>query len=534
MSKVFSASDLKPLEAFEEKLTLTQDGWIIGSNGKQAILFDDVFSIESNIELAKQLGITPQEAWSLKNRLLGTWSPSLDELRSLFCGVVGETQNVKLAILSLFSLKIKNPEERIMGILIEGGNSAGKSYFSKQILEPLRDLVLEFSRVTGPFIERYFAENRIDGRILFLQEISQAPYQVHLSMSEGKLILGFVDRVDKKLEPIKIEAFGYPFVWATSVEWHGSPDLIHRIITIALDESEEQTRRITEFEARVSSDYFFKMQFEKFRTGCTKFFRKFWDETPNNCIVIVPFLPAIQKELTGTNNLSVKFRRDFNKLIALIKSSAIINHRKRTRININGDTIIIADFDDFLQVYELMETTLRPTLTNLTERDQQVLNALKELETEPSASTYSTLARKTGIPSSTIRHHIVPKLETLGHVIVDRESRPHKIELLKDVPEKTLNIDGLRSISEKLIKDAVAKLVSYGQLANHEISPIQVSIEEKKPAGLATKQTANDLSFSDVNSQESSSVNDWPIGHKIHREDEDLYYLSVMGGGYPT
>ena len=509
-----SANKLQIDTPIEGKLELSSDGWVFEYKGKKIVFFNDVMGDESIVELANQLGVTPKEAWSIKNKLLEFWSPTLNEIRYLFPMIIGEDKNVVLAILALFSLKLKNPEERIMGVRIEAQNSAGKSYFSKQVLSPLKDQVYEFSRVTGAFAERFFAENNIDGKILYLQEISQAPYQIHLSMSEGRLVVGFVDRVDKKLQPIIIEANGYPFVWATTNEWHGSPDFIHRTITITLDESVEQTRRITEFQAKLSADYFFRVRLERFANGCMKIFRKLWDSAPSNCIVIIPYLQVIQTELTKADNLNIKFRRDFNKLVALIKSSAILNYKKRVKFDIDNSTVIIAEFDDFLEVYQLMETTLRPTLTNLSEKDRLILNALRELETEPSTSTYSALARKTNIPSSTIRHYIIPKLESLGYVVVDRESRPHRIELLKDVPEKRLNIDDLRSLAEKLIRDAVAKLSSLSQMAKREISPIQASIEEKEPAGLAVKQTANDLSFSVENSQESSSVNGWPIGRE--------------------
>jgi hypothetical protein len=495
----------------EGKLGLTSEGWIIIYNGKKAILFDDVFSIESNTELAKQLGIPPQEAWRLKTKLLESWSPTLHEIRCLFPMIVGEDKNIMMATLALFTLKLKNPKERIMGILLEGPNSVGKDHFSANMLAPLRDLVIDFSRITGAFAERYFAKNKINGKILFLPEVSSIPYQIHISMSEGRLHIGYVDK--KTLEPVEIQAEGYPFVWSTSVEWHGTQDFIHRSVRICLDESIEQTRKITEFDTKMSSDYEFQKRVQKFSDGCIKVFRKLWDESPTNCIVIIPFLETIHKELTKTENLAVKFRRDYKKLIALIKGATILNHKKRVKLSVDGDTIIIADFDDFLQVYELMESTLRPTLTNLSEKDQLVLNALRELQNEPSPSTYTVLARKTGIPSSTIRHHIIPKLENLGYISVDRETRPHKIELLKDFSEAKINIEELRLVAEELIRNAVAKLSSLGQTAKREISPIQASIEEKESAGLAINQTANDLSFPDKNNQKSSSVNDWHFGN---------------------
>jgi len=323
---------LIPLETFDERVELAQEGWVIYYNGRRVILFDDILSVESNIELGEKLGLDPMKAWSLKDQLLEKWSPSLDEVRYLFPLIIGEDDNVKLAILALLSLKLKNSSERVMGILIEGSNSAGKSYFSRQILEPLKDLVIEFSRITGAYLERAMAEKNLDRAILFLQELDEAPYQLHLSLSEGKLRVGVTEKVNGKFEPIVIEAQGQPFFWATSLGWRGDPDLIHRILTITLDESIEQTRRITEFQAKLSSDLLFRMRMERFARGCVKIFRRLWDSAPDNCIVIIPFLELIQKELTKSDNLSVKFRRDFNKLISLIKACAILNHRNRVEI----------------------------------------------------------------------------------------------------------------------------------------------------------------------------------------------------------
>ena len=479
---------LIPLETFDERVELVQEGWVIYYNGRRVILFDDILSVESNIELGEKLGLDPMKAWSLKDQLLEKWSPSLDEVRYLFPLIIGEDDNVKLAILALLSLKLKNSSERVMGILIEGSNSAGKSYFSRQILEPLKDLVIEFSRITGAYLERAMAEKNLDRAILFLQELDEAPYQLHLSLSEGKLRVGVTEKVNGKFEPIVIEAQGQPFFWATSLGWRGDPDLIHRILTITLDESIEQTRRITEFQAKLSSDLLFRMRMERFARGCVKIFRRLWDSAPDNCIVIIPFLELIQKELTKSDNLSVKFRRDFNKLISLIKACAILNHRNRVEINLNGETIIIAAFEDFLEVYKLMRAALQPTLTGLNEKDLKVLTALKEFDDELGAVTYSALSKKTGIPSSTIRHHIAPKLENLGFITIDRESRPHKIELLRDGPREMLdNIEGLKDKAEKLISDAMACLLSLsdGQSTTRERSPDKASIREEEPTGLA-------------------------------------------------
>jgi hypothetical protein len=518
-----------------EGIELSPEGWIIHHGGRRITVFDDILGVECNIELAEKLGLDPMRAWSIKEQLLERWSPSLDEVRQLFPLIIGEDDNVKLAVLALFTLKLKDPGERIAGIMIEASNSAGKSYFSRQILEPLKDLVIEFSRVTGAYLERAMAEKSLDRLILFLQELDVAPYQLHLSLSEGVLRVGLTEKINGKFEPIVIEARGSPFLVATSVEWQGSPDLIHRILNLSLDESIEQTRKITEFQAKISSDLLFRLRMERFARGCVKIFRRLWDSAPDNCIVIIPFLELIQRELTKGDNLSVKFRRDFNKLISLIKGCAILNHKNRVKLSLNGETVIIASFEDCLEVYKLMKAALQPTLTGLNEKDLKVLEALKEFENTTDLPTYTALSKKTGIPSSTIRHHIAPKLENLGFITIDRETRPHKIELLRDSPGEILdNIEGLREEAEKLIKDAVARLSSFslGQLANAEGSSDKASIQEKEPEGLAIFNLTNDPGFSSQKELESSPVHDWPIGLGKKKEDRDdaSSYINVSGG----
>jgi hypothetical protein len=508
------------------RITLTPEGWVIEYGGKRVIIFDDIRGLNCSLELAQALGMDPPKAWALKEQLLQKWNPSLDEVRYLFPTIVGEDDNVKLASLSLFTLKLKDPGERLMGVIVEGSNSVGKSHFSKNILKPLQmeqvgpepsdTRVIEFTRMTGAFLERALANKNLDHRILFMQEISNAPYQLHLTLSEGKLKIGIVERQDGEFRPVEIEAQGQPFLWATSVEWHGSPDLIHRCIVLSMDESIQQTRKITEFQAKLSADLFYKKRMEAFERGCIKIFLELWRSAPDNCVVIIPYLELIQKELTKTDNLNVKFRRDFNKLVSLIKGCAILNHKNRVKLSLDGETVIIASFEDFLEVYRLMKAALQPTLIGLNEKDLKVLEALKEFENTTDLPTYSALARKTGIPASTIRHVIAEKLEALGFVAINKETRPYRIELIKGPPPGALDgLERLRGDAEKLIRDAVARLtcLSGCQFVNHGKSPEKASNQEKEPKSLAISPVANDLSFSGQTEAESGFFQDRQNGN---------------------
>ena len=109
-------------------IELTAEGWLLRWKNREALIFDDIMSSEADFEVAEKFGIIPAEAWKLKQEALKKWWPqSLDEIRLLFPQVVGEDENIKLAILALFSLKLRKPEDRVMGLIIESSNSSGKS-----------------------------------------------------------------------------------------------------------------------------------------------------------------------------------------------------------------------------------------------------------------------------------------------------------------------------------------------------------------------------------------------------------------------
>ncbi|MEM4498013.1 MAG: hypothetical protein QW692_04205 [Nitrososphaerota archaeon] len=475
--------------------------------------------------LAEQLEITPIEAWKLKNQLVEDWRPeNLEEWRLLFPKIVGEDSNVILALLGLFSLKIINPDERIMGVVIESSNSAGKSHFSKELLRPLMDQVLEFTRLTGPYLERLGMENGgLERRIIYVQEASNAPYQLHVSLSEGKLRVGYVERQDGEFRPVTVETAGHPFAWIISTNWAGSADIIHRVLWITLDESSEQTARIVKHLAHLNSDLKAKESFEAFGRGCVKLFRRLWDQIPENIEVIIPFAGLIAEYFT-TNGLceNVKLRRDFSKLLTLVKSSAIMNYWKRPKIEREDKTILLATFDDFLEVLRIMESSLKPTLMNLTEKEVKVIEALKELGRP---ARYSELAKMARLPYSTIYHRVIPRLEALNLVAVDRDStRMHLIELVRQLPSLKLeNFEALRGEAEKLINQKLEELhisVSACECKRSEISPKTGSDNEKKPESFACKENAEDLSLFSGESRDLEPSEKTPesLAFRLHAE----------------
>ncbi|MEM4498274.1 MAG: hypothetical protein QW692_05560, partial [Nitrososphaerota archaeon] len=162
-------------------------------------------------------------------------------------------------------------------------------------------------------------------------------------------------------------------------------------------------------------------------------------------------------------------------------------------------------------VLPLVDSGMRQVLTSISERELRVLEAMRGSDME--FFTYSELARLTGLSSSTLRHLIIPRLEVKGYVIVDRETRPHRIEFVKrDYSVPDLHVDPAEA--EKLIRDCLDSLASLGYAIchchNRGKSPETASDGQKKPESLAAAEIAEDFGFFSENLESGSDSENTP------------------------
>jgi DNA-binding MarR family transcriptional regulator len=194
-------------------------------------------------------------------------------------------------------------------------------------------------------------------------------------------------------------------------------------------------------------------------------------------------LKLLEREFEGFE-VDVKFRRDFVKLIALVKAHAILRWRDRWKLDLKTNKLvpkgeprdleefykdsydprllIIAEWEDFEEVYKLMETSFKPTITGFNDGEIRVLEELYRIkekdEVRLSSSIYSELARRTGIPSSTIRQVLVPRLEKRGFLAVARDRRPHDIDIIKMPRDLALDLSRLRTLAEAEVEAYISRL----------------------------------------------------------------------------
>ncbi len=347
-----------------------------------------------------------------------------------------------------------------------------------------------------------------------------------------------MSRENGKFTPIEYEASGTPFLILTTTSLKTNLHLTHRCITISLDETAEQTYRIIKHQTQLASDLLLRRRLSSFTAGCEKIFRELWRRTPTDVEVVIPFLSLVEERLR-MGDPDTKLRRDYQKFISLVMASALLfwPYRMMLKQTVDGKErlIIIADFQDLLNVLPLVSSRFQQIVTNLSDKERLVLEKMGEQD----SWTYAELAKVTKLSSSLLRHKIIPSLEVKGYVIVDREGKTHRIELAKSPESLNIDVSNMREKALNMINEAISLLLLSGcQIAKSEISPVWPLIQENKPENLAFQQNAKFPSLSGENKPNLSFSTIWHTGTEDKaedkREDDNSFYINVLEGGHPT
>src|SRR2546425_205278 len=159
--------------------------------------------------------------------------------------IVGEAPNIAQIFCTAQTRHL--PPQYRRHILPQGEWGMGKSTLLKTVLKPVWSDVRLFTRVTGPGLDR--STESLDGKILFIEQILQAePMQLSFLMSEGELAILSVERdpESKRMVSKETRVKGMPVVASTLTGGQVEAQFLSRVSTLKVDESAEQTQRITE------------------------------------------------------------------------------------------------------------------------------------------------------------------------------------------------------------------------------------------------------------------------------------------------
>lgn len=406
----------------------------------------------------------------------------LKSIRECYVKIVDEDVNIALSVLALASRLNKQRDFWIMGIVLQGKSSSGKSYLMSNILKPwsLLGKVYEFTRFTGAYLERKFSNinHNLDDTIFAIYELfSNTPQQLHLTLSEGKLRVGVVDK--ETGEPIEFEFQGMPFMFSTTPMEGIREDLRNRIINISIDESDEQTKKILEFETKLAKDPNYADNINKVNESNMRRLAKYIGLLEKK-YVIVPYADRLFEALTFWD---VKLRRDWKKLLSLLHASALLFQKHRPKIRLeNGEEAIIATLEDFENLLYVMPA-FEETLIDLTKKEKLLFEIMKNENTgEYSTKELVILAHRHGWKVSDRRiRQVLDDLIAKGYVVVEKRGQTNYYSIVRGYEKVELE-----KVKDKVIEDLKGFAEKYG-LEDSEIIGNLVDSAEN-PASKPQKQ----------------------------------------------
>jgi DNA primase len=370
-------------------------------------------------QAAHVVTLTPEEreaalAWLREPNLIG-------RLREAFhqAGIIGEESNTLVAYLAGVSRKLERP----LAIIIQSASAAGKTTLMDAVLSffPEEERV-KYSAMTGQSLY-YLGETSLQHKILAVVEeagAERASYALKLLQSEGELTIASTgkDPATGKMVTQEYHVEGPVMIFLTTTAIDLDEELQNRCLTLAVDESAEQTGRIhrVQRERRTLAGLIARAE----RKDLLKKLRDA-QRLLAPVDVLNPFAPALTFPTGRTRN-----RRDHEKYLTLIDAIALLHqHQRETRTLPGGQRFIEVTLDDIALANELAPEVLGRSLDELPPQTRRLLAFIRELmkgkRKERSAKGTTTFSRKElrdlcGWSLSQVRVHLerLVELEYLG------------------------------------------------------------------------------------------------------------------------
>jgi DNA primase catalytic core len=416
--------------------------------------------------VAAQVTLTPEErdaalTWLREPNLIG-------RLREAFhqAGIIGEESNTLVAYLAGVSRKLERP----LAIIIQSASAAGKTTLMDAVLSffPEEERV-KYSAMTGQSLY-YLGETSLKHKILAVVEeagAEKASYALKLLQSEGELTIASTgkDPTTGKMVTQEYHVEGPVMIFLTTTAIDLDEELQNRCLTLAVDESAEQTGRIhrVQRERRTLAGLLAHETRKDLLTQLRNAQRLL-----SPLAVVNPFAPALTFATARTRN-----RRDHEKYLTLIDAIALLHQHQRQRGQhlVNGRTVEFVEvtLDDIALANQLAPEVLGRSLDELPPQTRRLLAHIRELmkakrKEQKAVTTFSRreLRDLCGWSLTQVRVHLerLVELESLA-VRHGRLGSQFVYEVLFDLdaPESVAHV-GLLDVA-KLSHDYTANLTGF-------------------------------------------------------------------------
>jgi DNA primase len=320
--------------------------------------------------------LSPEErhealAWLKESNLI-------DRLRGAFhqAGIIGEEINTLVAYLAGVSRKLDRP----LAIIIQSASAAGKTTLMDAVLSffPEEERV-KYSAMTGQSLY-YLGETSLQHKILAVVEeagAEKASYALKLLQSEGELTIASTgkDPATGKMVTQEYHVQGPVMIFLTTTAIDLDEELQNRCLTLAVDESAEQTERIhrVQRERRTLAGLMAREE----RKDLLRKLRNA-QRLLQPMDVLNPYAPELTFPTGRTRN-----RRDHEKYLTLIDAIALLyqHQRQRGQHIVNGRVVefIEVTLDDIALANQLAPEVLGRSLDELPPQTRRLLGYIREL-----------------------------------------------------------------------------------------------------------------------------------------------------------
>ena len=340
-------------------------------------------------------------------------------------------------------------------VIITGETSSGKSSLIDTILSAFpEDVKLTYTATSERFF--LYLNQPLHNKILTILEINGATALPFLKtfISEGKASIGTVIKRKGELQPVEIEkdTKGLVLFTTTTNPVVEDKETSNRGFVINLETTPELIREIL-----------LKKKFlRKTDLKVLQLLYKLLDTVE----VEIPFEEFLASNLPTEKN---RILRDYDKIIGLIKASALLHQFQRER---TPEGKVVATIEDYKIVYELQDIIM-PAISELTKRQEDFLKWLAPEKNFEETKSYW----KEGKANRTTVYRWIKNLISLGYI--DETSSGYKVIRNTAVvtalpePEKIINFMQQCNNTAKTVENSKSELLQYQMQQYATMQPMQ-------------------------------------------------------------
>ena len=359
-------------------------------------------------------------------------------------GVVGVGRIAKILYLALTSRVLPRP----ISTAVKGPSSGGKSYVVERALAYFPESAFYTLTAMSDRVLAYGDEPLVHRMLVIFEAAGMsgdiASYLMRSLLSEGLIRYETVEKTSEGLRPRLIERPGPTGLIVTTTAVHMHPENETRLLSLTVDDSKEQTRRVFRSlasERRPDTDMTTWHALQVWIAGQVS-------------EVVIPYAEVLAELVPDS---TVRLRRDFGMILNMIRAHAILHTATRDR---EDDGRLVATLEDYAVVRDLIAETLAegleatvPPNVRETVATVETLCALQHVDDEKgdvATVTVSTIAKALRLDKSAAsrRVKVAVDREYLRN-LETRQGRPSRIAMGDPMPQDQAILPTVEELTDR-------------------------------------------------------------------------------------